>query len=117
SGLGNTLRGKGDVDGAAAAFREAIRLDPKSAPAHFNLGAVLCDVKHDYDGAIAAFKEAIRLDPKDADAHYCLGNALRGKGDPDGAIAAFREAIRLDPGHAPARNNLAWLLAAGPDRV
>jgi hypothetical protein len=35
----------------------------------------------------------------------------------DGAIASIEEAIRLDPKHSPAHNNLAWVLAAGPDRV
>jgi tetratricopeptide (TPR) repeat protein len=117
SNLGNALKAKGDPDGAIAAYREAIRLDPNLGVAHSGLGAILCDVKRNYDGAIIHFREAIRSDPKDARFHSNLGNALRGKGNPDGAIAAWREAVRLDPKLSPPRNHLAWLLAAGPDRV
>jgi hypothetical protein len=35
----------------------------------------------------------------------------------DGALAAYREALRLDPRYPGAHNNLAWLLAIGPDGV
>ena len=34
-----------------------------------------------------------------------------------GALAAFQAALRVDPKHAGAHNNLAWLLAVGPDGV
>jgi tetratricopeptide (TPR) repeat protein len=39
------------------------------------------------------------------------------KGDRDGALEAYREALRVDPNYATAHNNLAWMLAVGPDRV
>ena len=68
---GDRPAAKGDLDGAIAAFQEAIRLDPKHAAAHNNLGVALQD-KGDLDGAIAAFQEAIRLDPKYAVAHNNL---------------------------------------------
>jgi tetratricopeptide (TPR) repeat protein len=115
--LGNALRGNGDVNGAIAAVRDAIRLNPRLAFAHNGLGVLLCDEKQDYDGAVAAFEEAVRLDPKFANGHFNLGNALRGRGDLDAAMASFTEAMRLDPKDPDARNNLAWILAAGPDRV
>jgi tetratricopeptide (TPR) repeat protein/tRNA A-37 threonylcarbamoyl transferase component Bud32 len=95
----------------AFAAQEAIRLDPKDAAAHFNLGNALFD-GGDRDGAIAAYQEAIRLDPKLADAHNNLGIALFGKEDYDGAAAAFKEAIRLDPTFAKAHNNLGNALQA-----
>src|SRR5262249_19324625 len=85
--------------------REALRLDPRLALAHNNLGNALAD-KGDPDGAIAAFREAIRLDPGFALAHNNLGFVLLRKGDLDGAVAEFREALRLDPQLAIARNNL-----------
>jgi tetratricopeptide (TPR) repeat protein len=69
-------------------------LDPKHAPAHFNLGNALA-AKKDPDGAIAAYKEAIRLDPKYANAHANLGLDLHAKQDVGGAIAAYTEAVRL----------------------
>lgn len=39
--LGNELYDKGDVDGAIAEYREALRLKPGSAGRHYNLGTAL----------------------------------------------------------------------------
>lgn len=99
--LGTALHAKKDLDGAIAACRKIIRLDPTFAPAHYNLGNAL-RAKKDVDGAIVAYKEAIRLDPERAYGHAGLGLALRAKGDLDGAITAFKKAVRLDPKEAMA---------------
>jgi tetratricopeptide (TPR) repeat protein len=107
--LGNALRTKGDLDGAIAQFREAIRLDPKYVWNRINLGNALRK-KGDLDGAIAQFGEAIRLDPKSTWNRIHLGNALLDKGDLGGAIAQYREAIRLDPKLGDAHNSLGWAL-------
>ncbi len=66
-----SCRGEGNLDGALAELGEAIRLDPKLAIAHNNLGMALVR-KGDVDGALAAFREAIRLDPNSAGAHNNL---------------------------------------------
>jgi len=58
---------KGDLDGAAAAFREAIRLRPDFVEAHRNLRNVLRR-KGDLDGAESAGREVLRLSPADAEA-------------------------------------------------
>ena len=84
----------GDPQGAIAADKQAIRLEPKDARAHDNLGVVL-DSTGDYEAAIAAFKRTIELDSKYARAHNNLGLALYHKKDLDGAVAAFRQAIQL----------------------
>jgi serine/threonine protein kinase/Flp pilus assembly protein TadD len=114
--LGLVRAHKGNLAGAIAEYQEAIRLDPNYAPAHSGLGVALRG-KKDWDGAIAEYREAVRLDPEDANTRNNLGAALRDKRDWDGAIAEYREAIRLDPTHDLAHSNLAWLLAAGPDRL
>ena len=92
-----------------AEFREAIRLKPDDALAHFNLGNALHG-SADVRGAIAAYREAIRLKPDYAAAHSNLGNALSSSGDVRGAIAAYREAIRLKPDLAAAHCNLGFAL-------
>jgi Flp pilus assembly protein TadD len=75
------LRAKGDLDGAEAAYREAIRLDPKYARAHYQLGMAL-RARRDVDGAVAAYRQAIRLEPKFALPHNDLAWVLAT--DPDG---------------------------------
>src|SRR5262249_1544418 len=79
SNLGAALRDSGDVRGAIAAHREAIRLKPDLALAHYNLGNALSG-SGDVSGAVAAYREAIRLKPDYAEAHCNLGKALEGQG-------------------------------------
>jgi tetratricopeptide (TPR) repeat protein len=112
--LGTALKAQGDLEGAIAAYRRAIDLEPKFAAAHTNLGTALM-AQGDLEGAIAAYRRALALDPKLAMAHYNLGNALYTKGDLAGAIAAFRQATALDPTFAPAHANLGTALKAQGD--
>ncbi|MBA4062366.1 MAG: hypothetical protein C0501_01415 [Isosphaera sp.] len=112
--LGSVLRVAGDLPGAVAAHREAVRLDPELAAAHYNLGAALRD-GGDLPGAVASFREAIRLEPKNATSRANLGAALRAAGDLPGAVAAYREAVRLDPKLAAVHNNLGDALRAAGD--
>jgi tetratricopeptide (TPR) repeat protein len=83
---------------------DAIRLDPKYAPAAAARGEAYGN-KGDYGRAIAAYDEAIRLDPKYAVAFTNRGLVYRLKGDIDHAIADANEAIRLDPKLALAYNS------------
>ena len=111
SDLGYCLyNGMKDYDGAEAAWRKAIALDPQDAEAHISLAILLGDV-HDYDGAEAMVRKAIALDPQHADAHYKLGRLLKSvREDFDGAEAMYRKAIELDPQNAEAHISLAILL-------
>jgi tetratricopeptide (TPR) repeat protein len=103
--LGYALGHKGDLDGAIAELKEAIRLKPNLAEAHTCLGKTLAE-KGDLDGAVAACQKAIRLKPNLAEAHNNLGVALINKRNLDGAIAEFKEAIKYRPNYAEAYSNL-----------
>jgi eukaryotic-like serine/threonine-protein kinase len=99
----------GDIDGAMAASRKAIRLKPDYSMAHSNLGGLLL-LKKDFDGAIAACREAIRLNPGNAAAHNNLDLALKEKGDRFGRIEARRELTRVRPADSDAFNSLGAIL-------
>jgi tetratricopeptide (TPR) repeat protein len=114
--LGNALRDKGEQDAAIECYKEAVRAEPEYAAAHCGLGVCLLR-RGETDAAIAALRTAARIDPADAVAPSTLGNALLAKGDTGAAVAWFKEAIRLNPKYDPAHNNLAWVLATGPDRL
>ena len=68
--LGALLRDGGDLVGAEACFREAIRLN-KNAQGFINLGAMLYG-RGDRAGAKACYREAIRLEPRNAGAFQHL---------------------------------------------
>ena len=79
------------------AYREAVRLDPKGATAHHNLGLVLQE-KGDFEGAVAEYREAVKFEPSSYWGWVNMGVLLCDRlGRYDEAIAAFREAIRIDP--------------------
>jgi Flp pilus assembly protein TadD len=61
--LGVLLNRQGDSHGAEGEYREAIRLAPKYAMAHANLGAVLLD-EHNFPEAMKEIYTAYQLDPK-----------------------------------------------------
>jgi Flp pilus assembly protein TadD len=100
----------GDLDGAIATYRTALRHRPNDADAHSRLGMALAR-KGDLEGGLAAIREALRLMPGFVEAHYHLGTVLSRKGDREDAIAAFREALRRKPDHVAARNDLGIELA------
>ena len=66
-----------DFDGAEAAFRRAIEINPNYARAHYNLGVLLEDHRKDFDGAEAAYRRAIEIDPNYALAHNSLAKLLK----------------------------------------
>ncbi len=95
-GLGAQLNEQGDIDGARAAFQQAIDSGaPDTASlALLSLG-VLLDQQGDIDGARAAFQQAIDSGGPDvaSRALLSLGIVSQQQGDIDGARAAYQQAI------------------------
>lgn len=86
-------------------FRSAIRIRPKWAEAHLNLGALLLK-RDDLDGAEAQFLHALRIQPDFAGAQNSLGIALQNIGRIEEAIAHYQDALRIRPDYAEVHN---WL--------
>jgi Flp pilus assembly protein TadD len=107
--FGKTLQERGDMDGAIAEFREAVKIAPDDAQPHLDLGLALRD-KGDVEGAITSYRMTLHMRPNDPDAHYLLGTAYSEKGQLEASIGEFREAIRLRPGFDVAHNNLGHVL-------
>lgn len=99
----------------AAAFRNAIRLQPDYAEAHNNLGLVLTQTG-DTGGAVAAFREALRLQPDYAEARANLGGVLVVVNTEE-AIEQLTQALDQQPNLAKARYNLSQAYNRLDDRA
>ena len=85
-----------DLTRAAAAYVEAIRIDPTVSATYYNLGRT--DQRFgDLGLAIDDFSAAIRVDPDNIDAHLRRGFTLMDIGRSDRAIADFTAAHRARP--------------------
>ncbi|MHC8509135.1 MAG: tetratricopeptide repeat protein [Rhodospirillales bacterium] len=100
----------GDTDGAAAAYREVLRLDPHQADA-LNLLGVVMQQTGNLVMAETLTRAAAEAAPEFAPYHVNLGNALQAKGDAEGAAEAFRRALALQPDLAEAHANLGSALS------
>jgi hypothetical protein len=89
-----------------AFWKEALRLDPKLAQDHSDLGNALRATGR-LQEALDHFDKALRLDPRQAQAHVNLGVALCDEGRLDDALGHFKEGIRIDPELAEAHGALA----------
>ena len=102
--LGLVRSDRGDIDGALAELREAIRIRPDSNN-YYALGFTLFKAGRN-DEAIAPFRTATELAPESAAAFQALGTVLHQLGEIDQAIGNYEHAVRLGP-NAPALANLA----------
>ena len=86
---------------AIEAYKQAVRIKPDFAEAHYNLAVFFCQIGK-YQEAVEACKEATKIDPNYANAHFELGFAYQNLGNNEKAIEAFNEAIRIKPDYAQA---------------
>jgi len=70
---------KGELDAAIEAFNNAIKIDPKYAPAYYNR-ALPTHSKKNQDEAISNYDQAIQLDSKYKEAYYQRGSLNGQKG-------------------------------------
>lgn len=95
---GALLLGEGNLEGAIAAYRRAIELNPDHSWSHHNLGEALGKLGQ-FEEAIAAFRQAIELNPDFSWSYHHLGDTLDRQQQWEEAVAAFRKAIELDADH------------------
>jgi len=101
---------QGHFQDSAEAYRQALKIKPDLAQAHYGLGLALARLQR-YQEAAAAFQAALRYEPEWAQAHKDLGVAyLKLKRWPQ-AVKAFKTSLRYQPQDPEAYYNLG--VAAG----
>jgi Flp pilus assembly protein TadD len=98
----------GLMDDAQRAFKQALKIDGRSALALRGLGILAID-RRNYAAAESYLKKACEIE-EDPGGFSLLGVALRNVGKDLEAEAAYRRAIRLDPKYEEAYYNLGVLL-------
>ncbi len=99
---------------AIDAYKIAIRLDPRYAPAYGGLGDAYFNTGK-WEEGLAAYKEQVRLEPNDAGAQYDLGYAYNAMGRHGEAFAPLVRATGLDPGYAEAYYGIGYAYLRGAD--
>jgi tetratricopeptide (TPR) repeat protein len=99
------LLASGDLLGARAELREALRLQPDLVQARFSLGTALY-LSGDVDSAIDAYRTVIRQQPDLAHAHLHLGTSLMVTHAWAEAQASLKTAVSLQPDSVPAHYSL-----------
>lgn len=108
-GIGQVYERMGMPDKAAAAFEQAMKLEPELAKPHILLGHLMIR-QQDMQKAEVHVTHALRLDPLDADAHNALGVLNSALDRLDKAANAFVRAIQLSPERASTYHNLSRVL-------
>lgn len=109
----------GDLAGAEAALRKAVRIAPKRADIWSLLGETfIMEAKGEVTAdAKLAFGEALKVDPADVRARYFLGRGKIADGDVPGGLADWRALAAslpaADPGRAALGQEIAQVEARG----
>lgn len=69
--LGDHYLRDGKTSSAISEYQKALKINPKSGAAYFNL-AIAFYTERNIDGAISALEEVVKLDPSDIEARYNL---------------------------------------------
>lgn len=108
---GNRAEDAGKLHEACALYREAVKLAPRSARAHLNLGIAL-QALGDEAGAVAGYEQALALDAANPYASYNFGKLRYERGAPVEAERLLRQALRTKADFVQARVMLACALDA-----
>jgi choline-sulfatase len=108
-GLSEALSEQGNLEGALAAVRDAVRALPDDAALRQREGAILVKMRRPEE-ARKAYEAAVSLAPRNALLHARLGELLRQLGAVEESIARLREATEIDPGTASYWNSLGMTL-------
>lgn len=101
---------QGDISAAEEFYRQALEIDPDSAPA-LHLQGVVFHQRGDNASAIRLIGKSLEINPDFADAHVNMGAAQFADGNKKIAEGHFRRAIALNPGKGDGYSNLAAVLS------
>lgn len=110
--MARVLVREGDSAAAIKNYREAIRINPKTAALHFELAQLLwaTDTVDGQKEAVAEYKTALELNPSDEKSESQLARIAAQNGDTKEALADYSKAVEMQPDDAVALTGLAGVL-------
>lgn len=112
--MANSYRALGQEEAALAGYEHYLRVDPKNAWVHYQIGEICLD-RDDLPCAEARFYKAIEIDPKVASARNALGALAFKRGDAATAEKHIRAALADKPDVRLAHFNLGLMAEASGD--
>lgn len=103
--LGAALADRNDLEGAEAAYRQALRVDPGLLQVHLAL-ADLLDRRGKLAEAIEHYRQAVALQPEDVKIRYQFAVALLKVGRNAEAAGELEAVLKLDPSNVRAAQRL-----------
>lgn len=107
--LGYTRGKRGNADSALDHYRQALKIKPDYADAHYNIGVAL-ERQGNPRGAMGYYYKAITVNPGHALAHNNIALLLESQGEITAAMDHYIKALQHRPELAEAHNNLGILL-------
>ncbi len=115
---GNKLFDNNEETKAAEAFKQAVKMNPDLAEAHFKLGVIYEifekagdakkeeDAKKEFEKAIKAYQKILAKNPKDEVALFNLGRSYAKISDDKNAIKSLQQAVKINPKEASYKTEL-----------
>jgi tetratricopeptide (TPR) repeat protein len=110
--MGNEMARRGNIDGAIAQYRQALKINAQLPGVHFQLAEMLRASSSESDRAQAEkeYEGALAYNPLDAKSECRLGEIAIERSDLKGALARYSRAVELQPDDADANLGLARAL-------
>jgi tetratricopeptide (TPR) repeat protein len=110
--MGNEMARRGNVEGAIAEYREALKKDPKLPGLRFQLAEMLSlsPVDSDRKQAEQEYRQSLEGNPMDVRAECRLGEIALNRSDVKEALARYAHALKLRPEDAEANLGMAKAL-------
>jgi tetratricopeptide (TPR) repeat protein len=100
------LQNIGRLDQAEADYMAILKLDPRYADAHFNLGYIDLVLRNDPSASLDHFNGAIRCNPDYVEAYYNRGMAYSMTGNKEAAKKDFMKTLSIYPAYKLAQERL-----------
>lgn len=105
-GRARLLQDLGKTDQAIEAYNTLLAIDSSCARCHYNIGALMLEVKKKYRDALGHFTHAIRIEPDNATNYFARGYTYSKLKEEENARRDYKMCLRLDPGYDAAVEGL-----------